>query len=220
MRQKKIITDFLKIFFRLRPNKVKNYLNRTNNFNKQSNQIVEQKFIFNKIKKYKKKIILDYGCNDCFFARNLDKSFSYFGVDNNPELLKKNVKIYCKNFIFLKGKKIPFLKEYFDCIILSHVIAHIYEPKNLFKEINRVLKKNGIVIIVTPNKIFKFFYFFLNIFNNYLPDETISKHYSKNDLLKFEIFKLKVVENNTYSIINKKISDHFLNSRIITILKK
>lgn len=220
MRQKKILGDFIKIFFRIKPRKVQNYLNRTNSFNKHPNQKVEQKLIFDKIKRYKKKIILDYGCNDCFFSKKFNKTISYFGVDNNPELLKKDVKIYSKNFFFLKGRKLPFLKEYFDCIVLSHVIAHIYEPKNLFKEINRVLKKNGIIIIITPNKIYKFFYFFLNLFNNYFPDETISKHYSQNDLLKFEFFKLNVLESQTYSIINSKISNQFLNSRIITILQK
>ena len=76
MRQKKIIIDFLKNFFKFRPKKVKNYLNRTNNFNKHTNQLVEQKFILKKIKKYNKKIILDYGCNDCYFANKLSKEGS------------------------------------------------------------------------------------------------------------------------------------------------
>ena len=56
MRQKKIITDFLKIFFKFKPKKVKNYLNRTNYFNKHSNQLVEQEYILKNIKKYKKKL--------------------------------------------------------------------------------------------------------------------------------------------------------------------
>ena len=220
MRQKKIIIDFLKNFFKFRPKKVKNYLNRTNNFNKHTNQLVEQKFILKKIKKYNKKIILDYGCNDCYFANKLSKKYLYFGIDNNPELLRKNNKIYSKNFIFLKGKKIPFSDEYFECVILSHVIAHIYDPKFLLNEIKRILKKNGIVIIVTPSKIYKIFYFFLNIFNNYLPDETISRNYSQKDIYKVSNIGWKLLESQSYSITNKKISNQILNSRVVVILKK
>ena len=220
MRQKKVINDFLKLFFKLKPKKVKNYLNRTNNFNKHINQQIEQKYILQKIKSYKKKIILDYGCNDCFFSTKLNNKFKYFGIDNNKELLKKNTKIFSKNFFFLKKNRLPFSKNYFDCIILSHVIAHIYDTNRLFEEISRVLKKDGIIIIVSPNKIYKFFYFFLNLFNNYFPDETISKHYSQNEIFKITKNNLKILESHSYSIINKKISSQFINSRIIVILKK
>ena len=220
MRQKKVIIDFLKIFFKLKPKKVQNYLNRTNYFNKHRNQLTEQKMILNKIKKFNKKTILDYGCNDCFFSTKLNKKFKYFGVDNNPDLLKKSTKIYSKKFFFIKKKKLPFSRNYFDCIVLSHVIAHIYKPRLLLKELNRILKKNGLVIIVSPNKIYKFFYFFINLFNNYLPDETISKHYSKSEIYNLMKPNFKILESFSYSVINKKIVQKFINSRFIVILKK
>jgi len=220
MRQKKNITDFLKIFFKFRPKRIKNYLNRVSNFSKDKNQFIEQNFLIHKIKKYKKKIILDYGCNDCFFSTKLSKKFKYFGVDNNRELLKKNTKIFSKNFIFIKNNKLPFSKNYFDCVILSHVVAHIYKLEKLFKEIKRILKNNGIVIIISPNKIYKFYYFFINLFNNYFPDETISRYYSKNEIVKMTKGNFKILESYSYSIVNKKISNQFINSRIIIILKK
>ena len=220
MRQKKIITDFLKVFFKFKPKKVKNYLNRTNYFNKHSNQLVEQEYILKNIKKYKKKIILDYGCNDCFFSTKLNKKFKYFGVDNNSELLKKNTKIFSKNFFFLKKNRLPFSDNYFECIVLSHVISHIYEIEILFREFKRVLKKDGIIIIISPNKIYKFYYFFINIFNNYFPDETISKYYSQNEISKISNGNFKILESRSYSIIDKKISNKFINSRTIVVLKK
>jgi len=220
MRQKKIVTDFLKIFFRFKPKKVKNYLSRTNKFNKNIYQKIEQQHILNKINKYKKKIILDYGCNDCFFSTKLNKTFRYTGVDNNRELLKKSTKLYSKNFIFLKNKKLPFANDCFDCVILSHVIAHIYKPKMLLDEIFRVLKKRGILIIISPNKIFKFFYFFLNLFNGYYPDETISKYYSNREIIKLIDNNLKIVESYSYSVKQNKIKNLFVNSRIVLIFKK
>ena len=126
-------------------------------------------------------IILDYGCNDCFFSTMLSPGYTYYGIDSNKELLNKKIKIYSRKFFFLQKNILPFKKEYFDCILLSHVLPHIYEPKKLIKKLEKIIKKNGIIIIVCPNKIFKFLYFFFNIFNNYVPDETISKHYSPND---------------------------------------
>jgi ubiquinone/menaquinone biosynthesis C-methylase UbiE len=219
MRIKKVFIDLLKHFFKFKPKKVNNYLSRTNVFNKSRKQIIEQKYIFKKIKKYHKKKILDYGCNDCFFSTIIDKKIKYYGVDNNKELLNKKLKIYSKNFLFLKKTKIPFRKEYFDCVLLSHVLPHIYNSKSLIEEIKRVLKKNGILIIVCPNKIFKFFYFFLNIFNNYIPDETISKHFSSKNVQDLFDNNWKLLETNEYSI-QKKIKKKYLNSRFIIIFKK
>jgi len=220
MRERKIITDFIKIFVRLKPTKIKNYLSRTNPFSRSKSQLIEQKFILKKIKRYKKKKILDFGSNDCFFSKQFNKNLLYYGVDTNKELLKKKNKIFTKNFIFLKNNTLPFKKNFFDCVVVSHVIAHIYKPNFLFKEIKKVLKKEGIIIIISPNKFYKFFYFFINLFNKYWPDETISKHYSFNELIKITKKEWKVLEAFSYSINKKKITYKKLNSRFILILKK
>ena len=82
------------------------------------------------------------------------------------------------------------------------------------------LKKNVIIIIVSPNKYFKFFYFFINIFNNYLPDETISKHYSIKELENMNNLSWKILESYSYTIKNNKIYNNILNSRFVLILKK
>ncbi len=219
MRIKKVFIDCLKHFFKFKPKKVTNYLSRTNNFNKSKNQIIEQKYIFEKIKKYRKKKLLDYGCNDCFFSTIIDSKIKYYGVDNNKELLNKKVKIFHKNFFFLRKNKLPFKNSYFDCIILSHVLPHIYDPISLLIEFKRVLNADGILIIICPNKLFKFLYFFLNIFNNYIPDETISKHYSLSDVKSLLQKNWKFLEANEYSIKNK-IKKNYINSRFITIFKK
>jgi ubiquinone/menaquinone biosynthesis C-methylase UbiE len=204
MRVTKIITDFVKIFIGLKPTKVHNYTKRTNKFARSKSQRIEQKFILKKINKYKKKIILDYGSNDCYFSRLFNKKLKYYGVDNNRELLDKKTKIFSKNFIFLNSKKIPFRQNFFDAIVLSHVIAHIYKPHDLLNRLNKIMKKEGILIIISPNKYYKFFYSFLNLFNKYMPDETIFKHYSIDDIIKLTKKKWKVLEKFSYSINKKK----------------
>ena len=86
--------------------------------------------------------------------------------------------------------------------------------------VKKVLKKDGVLIIVSPNKFYKFFYFFFNLFNKYWPDETISKHYSFGDLIKITKKEWRVLEAFSYSINNKKIIYTILNSRFILVLKK
>lgn len=44
-----------------------------------------------------------------------------------------------------------FESDSFDVINVSHVIEHVPNPKQLFAELARILKKNGTLIIKTPN---------------------------------------------------------------------
>lgn len=45
---------------------------------------------------------------------------------------------------------IPFLPETFDCIIANHVLEHIYDEESAMRELIRVLKKDGQLIISFP----------------------------------------------------------------------
>ncbi len=44
-----------------------------------------------------------------------------------------------------------FPDDYFDVIHFSHVIEHVTEPKNMLLEVKRILKRDGHMIITTPN---------------------------------------------------------------------
>lgn len=50
----------------------------------------------------------------------------------------------------LNVDKIPFEDEYFENVIAGDVIEHVENPSQLLREINRVLKDNGRLIISTP----------------------------------------------------------------------
>ena len=65
-----------------------------------------------------------------------------------------NYKKY-RNTRFIKNKVPPLTNmpdNYFDFVICFQVIEHIKDSNFLLKEINRVLKNNGILIISTPNR--------------------------------------------------------------------
>lgn len=58
----------------------------------------------------------------------------------------------------LKGRvgsvedKLPFKSSSFDLVFWGDNIEHVFYPENVLREINRVLKKGGRVIISTPNQ--------------------------------------------------------------------
>jgi len=53
-----------------------------------------------------------------------------------------------KNYLL---KEAGFSFEYFDIIVMNHVLEHILDLKNLLDEISRILKKDGILVIGSPN---------------------------------------------------------------------
>jgi SAM-dependent methyltransferase len=55
--------------------------------------------------------------------------------------------------------QLSFPDQTFDLIIIQDVIEHLYDQKNFYSEIIRVLKTNGLIFLSTPNKhsMFNFF---------------------------------------------------------------
>ncbi|MBS7249336.1 MAG: methyltransferase domain-containing protein [Candidatus Freyarchaeota archaeon] len=56
------------------------------------------------------------------------------------------------NQMLASGEEMPFKDESFDVIICSDVIEHLERPKNLVREVTRLLKNGGLVYLTCPNK--------------------------------------------------------------------
>jgi len=97
--------------------------------------------------------LLDIGCGDGtfgYFAKNKYKEI--YGIDLSENALKiaeKRGIITTK--INFNDERLPFEDDYFDAVSCLDVIEHIFEPRDLIKEINRVLKTGGELVISTPN---------------------------------------------------------------------
>lgn len=89
--------------------------------------------------------ILNYIQNKTKHAYGLDISKGNIAVAKR--LLNRNVKLFTQDIT----KKTKFPNNYFDIIILTDVIEHIPDRYSLFKELKRILKKKGRLIIETPN---------------------------------------------------------------------
>lgn len=85
--------------------------------------------------------ILDLGCGEGWFTQSLnERGYDCVGVDIGVE----------DKHPFYRGSAecIPFSDGYFDCVIMIEVIEHI--NPSCYKEINRVLKDGGKIILSTP----------------------------------------------------------------------
>lgn len=92
--------------------------------------------------------VLDIGCG---IGDMLSYRRNTVGLDVNP----LNVD-FCKkrklNAYLMKPNMIPFDDKTFDSVLLDNVLEHIERPSLLFKEIKRVLKTNGIILIGVPGQ--------------------------------------------------------------------
>jgi len=100
--------------------------------------------------------ILDVGCGKgAFLLKTINFKYK-FGIDLNVNLKdfksKPNFKLIQHDI--RKIKDLNFKKDFFDVITILAVIEHIYENETivLLKELRKILKKNGILILTTPAK--------------------------------------------------------------------
>jgi 2-polyprenyl-3-methyl-5-hydroxy-6-metoxy-1,4-benzoquinol methylase len=100
--------------------------------------------------------ILDYGSGWGLFSKIISekgKNFDVTGIDLDEMSLKISQDIIGEknNLHFLNKTIFDFDKNSFDYVISMQVIEHVHNPGNYLKEINRVLKDDGVLIISLPN---------------------------------------------------------------------
>lgn len=98
--------------------------------------------------------VLDIGIGNGKNLKQLAKmiNIKQYGTDIKewgPYSNKKQKKFnFPFKYIQLDPYKIPYKSNYFDCIILSLVLHHVDIIDNVLNECYRLLKKNGIVVII------------------------------------------------------------------------
>lgn len=101
--------------------------------------------------------VLDLGCGDGVITKELEAitncNDEIFALDNDQARIQRAQK-YCKTtrFLFSDAEKVNFKDNYFDIIIVHHVIEHIFDDRGVLKECYRLLKENGSLILGIPHE--------------------------------------------------------------------
>jgi len=105
--------------------------------------------------------ILDVGCGTDDFSKTCRKyGYRAEGVDIDRADFEKD--------------RLPYKDESFNVVHFNAVLEHLRKPENIMKEIRRILKPQGIVIINTPN--------WQMDFKNFYNDPTHVKPYTPKSL--------------------------------------
>jgi 2-polyprenyl-3-methyl-5-hydroxy-6-metoxy-1,4-benzoquinol methylase len=95
--------------------------------------------------------LLDVGCAYGLLVNAASKCFESYGIDISRFAVNKS-KEYCKESISrASAVNLPFKDESFDVITLVDTLEHIPNFDDCLKDIVRVLRKGGILLLQLPN---------------------------------------------------------------------
>jgi SAM-dependent methyltransferase len=131
--------------------------------------------------------LMDYGCGAKPY-QSLFKVERYVGVDmENPGHSHEQEEVD----VFYDGKTLPFDSSTFDSVFASEVLEHVFEPDNALREIHRVMKPGGKILLTVP--------FVWN------------EHEIPNDYGRYTSFGLNyLLEKNGFTILEMRKSGSFI----------
>ncbi len=155
--------------------------------------------------------ILEVGCGNGYYLSLLNRlglKFNLTGIDKDKLALKDAVKFIGDKkvkIILADGSKIPFPNNSFDKIVMSEVIEHVDNEKAVLKEVNRVLKKDGILSMTTCNLRHPFFWDPVNfilqrLFNTHIKSGFWAGIWNQHDRLYKKESIEKIVKSSNFDI--------------------
>ena len=98
--------------------------------------------------------ILDVGCGigNTLYSLYANGYTKLHGFDTEKELVKVVKKTLSQSHLFIgNAEDIPLKSGYFDYCTCYDLLEHVKKPHLVLKEINRILKPNGILYITIAN---------------------------------------------------------------------
>jgi len=96
--------------------------------------------------------ILEIGCGRGLLLRHLAQlGHECHGIERSPLAARraaqsKELRVYTQPL-----EKCPFAEQYFDAVILWHVLEHLDHPQTTLAQISRLLKPGGLLYLEVPN---------------------------------------------------------------------
>jgi SAM-dependent methyltransferase len=89
--------------------------------------------------------VLDVGCGRKPY-QHLVSASRYVGVDIDSPVSRE----LGAADIFYDGRKLPLADASFDAVLCSQVLEHVFTPDEFLREIHRVLRPGGVLLLATP----------------------------------------------------------------------
>ncbi len=100
------------------------------------------------------RLTVDLGAGIGVYLKNLGEKYEQvLGIDNNPEMLKWGNKTFTEpNISYMSGdaRTLPLKNACTDMVVCSEVLEHIKESRLCLKEIHRILKPGGRLLLSMP----------------------------------------------------------------------
>jgi len=89
--------------------------------------------------------VLDVGCGRKPY-QHLTRATRYVGVDIDTPATRA---LAAADFYY-DGRTLPFADASFDAVLCSQVLEHVFTPEKFLREIHRVLRPGGVLLLATP----------------------------------------------------------------------
>ncbi|MGB2807858.1 MAG: methyltransferase domain-containing protein [Sedimentisphaerales bacterium] len=96
------------------------------------------------------KRLLDLGCGAGFVSSAIDDAWIKYGLEVS-EKAAQIARKYISNLHIGPLEKTTYNEEFFNLVLCHHVIEHVKDPISLIKNVHRILKTHGHLVISTPN---------------------------------------------------------------------
>jgi len=95
--------------------------------------------------------ILDAACGDGTLRRFLSHRHSYTGIDFSRRLLLRAVRYHPATYFRGDLNHLPFFDDGFDVVVSLQALQYLAHPELALREMSRVLRKNGELMLTVPN---------------------------------------------------------------------
>lgn len=184
--------------------------------------------------------VLDFGSGPGIMS---DFFENYIGIDTDESRIKTALKYFPKksfqkiDLITKSNPYLPFQNNTFDIVLFNDCVHHIsnYNMNFILLEINRILKKNGIIIIREPKKDTTLFTYLITeifengnyvrnkneykeIFNSFTPIYEVSNYEYIRDYYVLIVKKTKNICLNNINIVDTPNYKRFIISYFIFLI--
>lgn len=99
------------------------------------------------------RVVLDFGCgNDLFLNAQRKEGVKTIGMDFSPGVVENIKESGHVGVLYNREAAWDAIEDdSVDFIRMSHVAEHLYDPRNVFQQLHRKLRKGGLLHVIVPN---------------------------------------------------------------------